>query len=199
MDIKFPAKLVFKLISFAPQIYLFDSDGNEVLYVYQRYWKIKEKIDVYSNRKKEEKLFEINADRVIDFSPNFTITDQNGIIVGSIKRHGMKSLWKGYFEISDASGQVVYKITEDNPWVKVWDTLLSQLPIINLFSGLIFHPSYSITRMSDQAPIAKIKKSSSFAERIFGSDIENNDLNSNHKQLIALSMIMIALLERRTG
>lgn len=199
MEIKYPIKLTFKLFAFVPQIYIYDADGKEVMYIYQRFWKIKEKIDIFSNRAKEQKLYEVNADRVIDFSPRFTITDQGGHVVGAIKRFGMKSLFVGKYEVYDGSDRHVFDIVEANPVIKFLDGFLSEVPIIGIFTGLFLHPKYEIREKGTGQPVALINKTLSFSERLFNANLIQKNISAKDKELIALSMLMIVLLERRRG
>lgn len=198
MDLNFPIKLVFKLFAFVPQIFIYDMAGNEKMYIYQRYWKIKEKIEIFSNSKREQKLYEINADRIIDFSPIFTITNATGAKVGAIKRYGMKSILKGYYEIMDSTDKTLYKIVELNPLIKFIEGILNDIPFVGIFLGLFLHPKYAVQQVDSSTEVARIEKSRSFAERIFNAT-ESDSINKEHKELIAISMIMIALMERRRG
>lgn len=196
MPEKLPSKLVFKLVAFVTQVFAYDEAGQEMLYVYQRYFKIKEKIDIYNNHENKQKLYEVNADRIIDFSPIFSITDTNGSKIGSIKRYGWKSILKGYYEIFDSAGILKYKIIEANPIIKFIDSLLEQIPLVGPFCGLFLHPEYTVLDTSEKE-IARIKKSLSWFERIF--DISENALPVEDKPLVSISLIMLALMQRKTG
>jgi hypothetical protein len=56
-----------------------------------------------------------------------------GRVIGAIKRQGMRSIWKANYEVYDASGGQVMAINEENGWIKVWDSLFGEIPVIGLF------------------------------------------------------------------
>jgi len=115
----------FKLISLTPQVYITEANGNEVVFVRQRMLKLKEDIQIYSDSSKSEEIFRIKADRIIDFSANYHFTDSRlDEPLGSIKRKGMRSLWRATYFVSDQNEQQTHHIKEDNPWAKVGDALL---------------------------------------------------------------------------
>ena len=57
----------------------------------------------------------------------------------------MKSIWKSTYIGMDKHGSEDYTIREDNGWVKVWDSMIGELPIIGMFTGYILNPSYTLT------------------------------------------------------
>jgi uncharacterized protein YxjI len=193
----FPLNIKFKLMAFVPQIYLSDKDGNEIFYIYQQYWKIKERIHIYNNREKEKELYQINADRILDFSPRLNITDESGRTVLSLKRFGWKSLLKGYWEVI-IHDEVKYKIIEENPIVKFLDSLVGDIPIVGLFTGLFLNPKYKIVDNAGK-DIARITKKRSFFESNFIIDNLVDSVSEEEKLIVALSGINISLFERRRG
>ena len=117
----YPLKLSFKLLALASQIYIRDSSGQLVGYVKQKLLKLKEDINVFADEKQTQHLYNIKADRVLDFSAKYNFTDAQSRLVGSIKRKGMRSIFKAHYEIYDPSGALVMEIREENAWIKVMD------------------------------------------------------------------------------
>ena len=83
----------------AQQITVRDAGGNSILFVKQKMFRLKEKVEVFSDSTLKNKLFEINADRVIDFSANYIFTAADGSNWGAVRRHGMRSLWSAHYEV----------------------------------------------------------------------------------------------------
>ena len=54
----------------------------------------------------------------------------------------MRSIFKANYEIYDASDAQVMKINEENGWIKVVDSLIGELPVVGMFTGYFFNPSY---------------------------------------------------------
>ena len=64
----YPLKLSFKLLAIASQIYIRDANGQLLGYVKQKLLKLKEDINVFADEQQTQHLYNIKADRVLDFS-----------------------------------------------------------------------------------------------------------------------------------
>ncbi|HEY8560563.1 MAG TPA: hypothetical protein VIL74_09330 [Pyrinomonadaceae bacterium] len=193
----FPLSLSFKLLALANQIYIRDANGNLLGYVKQKMFKLKEDINIFADEQQTRLLFNIKADRMIDWSANYSFTDSRGSFLGSIKRQGMRSIWKANYDVFDARGAQVYKIHEENGWVKVADALFGELPLVGILSGYVFNPSYVVERM-DGTPVAHLKKQPAMFE---GKFILTNlsPFSTEEETRIVLGVLMMTLLERRRG
>ncbi len=193
----FPINLTFKLLALASQIYIRDSSGNLMGYVKQKLLKLKEDINVFSDETQSSILFNIKADRMIDFSARYNFTSANGQALGSIKRKGMRSIFKANYEVFDPSETQVVKINEENAWVKVADAVIGELPIIGMFTGYLFNPAYIVSRM-DGVPIMRVQKQSAFFESKFLLDSQSQ-MSADEETLVLLSVLTMVLLERARG
>lgn len=194
---EYPLQLSFKIIALAPQISVTDSSGNLVYYVKQKAFKLKEEITIFADAQQSQAVYKINADRVLDFSARYHFTDLSGISLGSVKREGMKSLWKSHYNISDGEGSTM-TIREENPWVKVLDGLFSNIPILGMFSGYVLHPAYVATRTSDGVVVMRLEKQPAFFESKFLIK-KQAELEESEEMRLLLSLIMMILLERARG
>lgn len=193
----YPLKLSFKLIALASQIYIRDSQGNLLGYVKQKLLKLKEDINVFADEQQSRLLFNIRADRMIDFSARYNFTDANGSMIGSIKRKGMRSIFKANYEIFDSQGTQVMQIHEENGWIKVADSLIGELPVIGMFTGYFFNPSYIVER-TNGSPVARLKKQPAFFEGVF--ELERlEQLSEEEESRVLLSVLTMTLLERARG
>ncbi len=193
----FPLSFSFKLLALASQIYIRDANGNLNGYVKQKMFKLKEDINIFADEKQTQLLFNIKADRMIDWSANYTFTDAHGSTLGSIKRQGMRSIWKANYDIFDSSGNQTYKISEENGWIKFGDALFGEIPLVGILSGYVFNPSYIVAR-NDGTPIARLKKQPAFFEGKF--ILENlAQFAPEEETRIVLGVLMMLLLERRRG
>lgn len=192
----FPLKLRFKFFALAPQVYVEDASGAEVCYVKQKLFRLKEKVEVFENSSRSRVICTIQADRMLDFNANYQFRTAEGVTIGGVRRHGMKSLWKAHYEIQDAAGQTVFVIHEENPFVKLIDGVLSGIPVIGLFSGYFFNPSYVISRGTQ--PVMRMTKNRAFLESRFQLT-RLSDVSSVEEMSIVLSLLMFVLLERSRG
>lgn len=193
----YPLKLSFKLLAIASQIYIRDANGQLLGYVKQKLLKLKEDINVFADEQQTQHLYNIKADRVLDFSANYTFTDNRGNVVGSIKRKGMRSIFKAHYQIFDPSGVQSMEIHEESAWVKVVDALVGELPVIGMFTGYFFNPAYIVSR-SDGTAIARLQKQPAFFEGVF--EVQKlADLSDDEEARVLLSVLTMTLLERARG
>ena len=197
--LQFPITLTFKLVALAPQIYVRDAAGQELLYVKQKLLKLKDKINVFADSGQTRQLYEVNADRIIDFNARFTFTDTSGKVVGAVRRQGGKSLWKASYEVLSADDRAVALVQEENPWVKVLDALVSEIPIVNLFTGYILNPKYLVVETATQRPVLRVTKSKSFLESKFAIERLEGSFDEATETSILLSILIMVLHERRRG
>lgn len=193
----YPLELSFKILALASQIYIRDAQGNLNGYVKQKLLKLKEDINVFADENQTQQLFNIKADRVIDFSARYSFTDDQGRLLGAIKRQGMRSLWRANYEISDAASQLVMQIREEKGWIKVVDALIGEIPIVGMFTGYVFNPSYIVSRM-DNSPVARVEKQPAFFEGKFRLE-KLADLTNEEETGVLLSVLTMILLERSRG
>ena len=184
-------------MALANQISVTDAQGNLIFYVKQKMFKLKEAVTVFGDKEQTRPLFKINADRVLDFSARYQISDVNGTALGAVKRQGMKSLWKARYDIFDGADTAVLNISEENPWVKVIDALVGEVPVVGMFTGFMFNPSYVLKR-PDETIVMRFKKQPSMFESKFRLE-SLIPLSPEEEQRAVLSILMMVLLERRRG
>lgn len=194
----FPVELKFKIAALSPQISVIDGNGQLQLYVKQKLFKLKESVKVYADAGQSQLLYEINADRVIDFSAKYHFIDANGIEIGSVKRKGRRSLWKAHYEIYDENGLVVSEIHEENGWVKVLDGIFGELPVIGILSGYIFNPSYAVSHAISGNTVVRVTKKPALFESSFVIE-EAVDISEAAEIRTILAILMMTLLERSRG
>ncbi|MCB9195711.1 MAG: hypothetical protein H6600_02125 [Flavobacteriales bacterium] len=197
-ELSFPISFTFKIGTFANDFEATDAGGNTIAYVRQKMFKFKEAVKVYNNKSKSNILFEINADRIIDFNASYNFTDADGNSLGKIGRKGMKSLWKASYEIFDENGIMQFHIKEENPWAKVFDAMLCEIPLLAIFSGYLFNPKYLVTSL-DGGQVARISKEKSFFGRRFKLNKLSENLEADDQERVMLALMMMLLLERRRG
>lgn len=189
---QFPLRMSFKVMVVSPQVSVVDAAGKEVLYVKQKAFALKEDVKVFSDQTMSKQLFQIKADKIIDFSANYSITTPEGVKIGNINRKGMKSLWSATYNIFDASGAQVGTLHEDNPWIKVLDSFLSQIP----FLGMLVNPAYLIDFKG--STVFHLKKLPAVFEGKFELSKTGNTSDDEEKLLLP-AIIMALMLERLRG
>jgi hypothetical protein len=194
---KFPLSLSFKVMALAPQISALDADGKLQFYVRQKLLKFKEAVEVFADEGQSRLLYTINADRVIDWSANYAIADASGKKLGVIARKGMRSLWRAEYHIQTAAG-ARYVVREENPWAKVMDGLFSEIPVIGILTGYVFHPAYRITRENQDGVVMRAEKQPAFFEGKYRVEAPSK-LAPDDEAVLSMGLVMLLLLERQRG
>ena len=193
----YPLNLSFKLLALASQIYVRDANGQLIGYVKQKLLKLKEDINVFADEQQTQHLYNITADRIIDFSAKYNFTDAQGRSLGSIRRKGMRSIFKAHYLIFDENDTQTMEIHEENGWIKVFDALLGEVPILGMFTGYVFNPSYIVTRL-DSSQVARLKKQPAFFEGVFELD-PLTQMGDDEEKKVLLAVLTMTLLERMRG
>jgi hypothetical protein len=195
----FPLDLRFKTLALAPQLSVTDATGHLICYVRQKAFKLKESITVFGDAEQTRPLYHIGADRVIDFGARYTITDAaTGAALGTVRRQGLRSIWRAHYEM-ERGGVAVLEAREENPWVKIADGLLGQLPVIGLLSGYLFHPAYRLSHAGGGAAVLRMQKRRAFLEGRYTIERAHPPATDADERLGVLGLVMLVLLERSRG
>lgn len=198
MALNYPLTFQFKIAALSPQFSVTDNTGQQIAYIKQKLFKLKEDISVFSNEHQTNLQFKINADRWLDWSASYLFTDaRNGANLGRVVRKGAKSIWRAQYELYDEWDKQDLIIKEDNPWVRFADNFLGEIPILGFFTGYLFNPKYNITRPNGTLVVQFIKK-----PNLLGRTFELVKIDSfeeGEEQRILLGLMMMILLERSRG
>jgi hypothetical protein len=195
--IDFPLQLNFRISTLSNDFVAKDANERVVAFVRQKMFRLIDEVAVYSDESKSELRYTIKANNWIDFSAAFIFTNQAGVELGRVARKGWASLWKARYEIYDEKQAQDLLIEEENGWVKVADAMLSEVPLLGIFTGYLFNPSYKVIR-PDGTMVVRLKKEPSFFGRKF-SVAKLAEFEPGEEERILLSLMMMILLERRRG
>ncbi|KAA1260855.1 hypothetical protein LF1_33970 [Rubripirellula obstinata] len=193
---QYPIDLRFKLLTFGQRITATDASGSMLMFIKQKMFKLKEKVEIFSDENQTQVIFHIEADRMIDWSANYSFTDGQGNDWGAVRRKGMRSLWSARYEVMQ-DGQVDMEINEESPMKKIFESVLSEIPILGFVATYLINPSYLIRR-TDGTPVLRLVKQPAVWEGRYtieklGELPEDDELRS------LMALIMLVLLERRRG
>jgi len=196
--LQYPLTLSFKILALASQATVTDASGRTIIYTKQKLFKFREHVEIWTDKSQGTRLAEIKANKLIDWSARYFFTDAQGGEIGSVGRRGWRSIWKAHYEsFNPGDNTPDFLIQEENVWTKVADSILSDLPIIGMLSGYLFHPSYLATR-ADGRPALRMTKQPAFWEGRFQLD-KLGDMTPREELNLFLSFLMLVLLERRRG
>jgi hypothetical protein len=193
----FPLEFTFKISTFSNDFVVKDASGKIISFVRQKLFKFIEEVEVFNNDSKSQVLYRIKANKWIDFSASYIFTDSRATEIGRVARKGWASIWKARYEVYDEKQKQDLLISEENGWVKVGDAVLGEIPLLGMFTGYLFNPSYKVTR-PDGTMVVRLKKEPSFFGRRFTVS-KLSDFEEGEEERIVLSLMMMILLERRRG
>lgn len=197
-DFAYPLHFEFKIGTMANDFIAKDANGKTLAYVRQKMFKFKEAVSVYTDRSKKEVLYKINANKWIDYNASYAFTRGEGDeSLGRVGRKGRKSLWKAHYEIFNTDNEQQFLIQEENPWAKVGDVLLSEIPLLGIMTGYLFNPKYLVKNI-EGTPMVRLKKKPSFFGRKFTVE-KLEDVSNEESERMILALMMMSLLERRRG
>ena len=196
-SMQFPLQLTFKVTTLSNDFVATDATGNTIAYVRQKMLRLLEEVQVFNNESRSELNYTIRANRWLDFNSTYTFTNRTGYEAGRIVRKGWASLWKAHYEIFDEKQQSDLIIREENPWAKIFDSMLGEIPLLGILSGYLFHPSYIVTRPNG-TEVVRLTKQPSFWGRKFNVD-KLAIFESGEEERIVLGLMMMILLERQRG
>lgn len=193
---QFPLDARFKLLAIASQVAVTDAAGSLRYYAKQKAFKLREAVTIFADREQTRALFRIEADRILDISARYRITDAGGVEVGVLQRQGMRSFWRTHYDVQTGAGGR-FTIREENPWIKVADGFFSGIPIIGVLSGYVFHPAYTVSA-ADGRQVLRVKKQPALFEGRF--EISSPDASDpGTVEVLVIGALMMLLIERQRG
>ncbi|MBA2941062.1 hypothetical protein HZF08_22540 [Paenibacillus sp. CGMCC 1.16610] len=110
------------------KIDIFDMNEKPILFSKMKAFKLKEDIRIYDDETMQECLISIQARSVIDFSAIFDVVDvETGIKIGSLRRKGVKSIFKDEWAILSPNESEIGLIKEDNVLLALLRRFLTNL------------------------------------------------------------------------
>ena len=192
----YPLDLGFKIVTIGTRLRVNDASGRQIGFARKKKFKLKEDISVYEDESQNRLRYRMKADRVIDFSASYHISGPDGVPIGSVRRQGMRSMWKSAYSLVDTNGAEVGLIHEENPWIKVLDSLMEAIPFGDALGGLFFNPAYLVDLRG--ATVLRVQKQRSVLESTFRVD-RRGDFSEYEEDLLLAGIIMMVILERDRG
>lgn len=94
--------------------YIIDDNGQEIGFCNQKAFRLREDIRLFTDQTKSEEVLSIKARSVIDFGATYDVYDDNGLLLGSARRKGLKSLLRDEWMLFDPDGQELARLSEDS-------------------------------------------------------------------------------------
>lgn len=198
VDAVYPLRFRFKIWTLSPRVEVTDANGRLILYVKQKIFRLKEHLEVFADRAESQKIADIKASKILDWSLRYHFRDAKELPIGELGRRGLRSLWRANYDVFNPGDEVAdFHIREENPWAKLGDATLGQIPLIGILSVFLFHPRY-VAKSPDGSLAMRLRKQPAFLEGKFLLEREM-DLPIRQQMNLMLSFLMLVFLERRRG
>jgi hypothetical protein len=128
--------------------------------------------------------------------PEYQFASAKGEKLGSMKRTPWRSVWRAHYVVQVADAPAL-EISEENPWVKVLDSIAELIPLIGRFSGLYLNPTYAVARPGG-APMLRLVKERSVYEYHF-SVHQVGPIEPREREVAMLALLMFIQRENTRG
>ena len=187
--LNYPLTLSFKLLALNPQVKVTDAAGQTVLYVKEKAFSMKININIFADEGQKQQLYHVQAEKAFGMNIPFDITTPAGALVAKVLRPTMVSMWKATYQISDSVGQELGVVNEENPWLKVLDSALSDIPFVHTF----INPGYIVSLRGQ--PALYLKKQPSLVDRTFRLE-KRAELSEADERLLLPAVLLAMMMER---
>ena len=181
---------VFKL--FGAAFHLYAPDGRLLAYSKQKAFKLKEDIRVFADEAMTHELLLIQADRIIDFSAAYKITDsETGESIGTLRRKGWSSMFRDSWEILDPDGALRGKVLEDSGWKAMARRLIDLVAVLLPQTFLI---------QVDGRTVGTVRQNFDFFAKKYFVDLTHDADGALPRPLaIATVVLLLAIEGRQSG
>ena len=187
--LNYPLTLSFKLLALNPQVKVTDAAGQTVLYVKEKAFSLKININIFADEAQQQQLYHVQAEKAFGMNIPFDITTPAGALVGKVQRPTMVSIWKATYQISDSVGQDIGVVNEENPWLKVLDSVLSDIPFVHM----LINPGYLVSVRGQTG--LYLKKQPSLVDRTFKLE-KRAELTEADERLLLPAVLLAMMMER---
>lgn len=194
---QYPLNFLFKITTVSNDFTATDASGKTIFFVREKFFKLRDHINVYRDESKKEILYDLVSNKIIDFQQTFTITNAQKQIVGKVRKKTVHSVIKATYHLQDAEGNHIYTIKERKPSIRFLDFIFDELvPGGDAFSGYILNPKYVVTDL-DGKELMEMRKKRSFWERKF--IVQKLTKKPFNEEQVILSLVLMIIQQRDRG
>jgi len=196
--IVFPLRLSFRSLALGPRIDITDANGRHVLHARQKFFSLREHVDVFTDTAATARLAQIHPAHIPGWSTRYRFTDASNAHIGTIGRQHRRSLWRARYTLFNPDNSTpLFTIREENPFAKTIDRTLSQIPVLNFLTIPFFQPRYLASNPSGTHALRLIKRPA-LRQGTFAID-QSGPASPLEILNLILSFLMLAILEHRRG
>ncbi len=166
---------------------IYNPQGQLVLYIQQKFMRLREDIRVYTDETKTRELLNIQARQIIDFSAYYDVVDsQYSTKLGGLRRKGFRSLVQDEWEVFDAQDQAIGVLKEDS---------LNRALLRRFLVGSLLPQEYALALGSDQ--VADYKQEFHMFRYVLDIDFSVDASRKLDHRVGLAAAILVAIIEGR--
>jgi len=171
--------------------HVFDENGQVVAYCQQKAFKLREDIRLFTNESKTETLLTMKARSVIDFGVTFDITLPSGESIGSLRRKGLKSMFRDSWLLYSPEGVELATMREDSG-------TMAMLRRLHEAFALLSPQKFQITK-TDGTHVATLRTHFNLFVYRLGVSIHTEDEEVDELMVLAAACLIAAIEGRQSG
>ena len=171
--------------------HVFDENGQVVAYCQQKAFKLREDIRLFTNESKTETLLTMKARSVIDFGVTFDITLPSGESIGSLRRKGLKSMFRDSWLLYSPEGVELATMREDSG-------TMAMLRRLHEAFALLSPQKFRITK-TDGTHVATLRTHFNLFVYRLGVSIHTEDEEVDELMVLAAACLIAAIEGRQSG
>ncbi|MFG0242313.1 MAG: hypothetical protein ACF8R9_05940 [Phycisphaerales bacterium JB054] len=171
--------------------HVFDENGQVVAYCQQKAFKLREDIRLFTSESKTETLLTMKARSVIDFGVTFDITLPSGESIGSLRRKGLKSMFRDSWLLYSPEGVELATMREDSG-------TMAMLRRLHEAFALLSPQKFQITK-TDGTHVATLRTHFNLFVYRLGVSIHTEDEEVDELMVLAAACLIAAIEGRQSG
>ncbi len=121
------------------EYFLYDNDvkGELIAFAQQKRFAFREAITVWTNDSKGEVLFNVKAEKILDFHGKFLVKDSFDNLIGYCRKAFRASLFRSTWEVYDNQDQLLFTVKERSEGMAAFRRLAQFIPYLDNIAGFL--------------------------------------------------------------
>lgn len=193
---QYPLHFLFKITTITNDFTATDATGKTIFFVSEKFFKLRDHIKVFRDESREEVVYDMVSNKIIDFQQTFTIANTQQHAIGKVRKKTLRSFFKATYHLQDNNGNLLYTVKERNAMVRFMDAFLGEIPLIGMMSGYVFNPKYVVSDLQGKELMELIKKPSFWGRKFEVQKLSNTSFN---EEQVVLSLMLMVIQQRDRG
>lgn len=171
--------------------------GESIGFVEQERFKLKEKVNFYTDKTKQQLVFTFRAEKTLDIHGKYLVEDADGTLIGYFEKAFGKSLLRSTWYMCTAAGERVFTVTESSSTLAAIRRFIGYIPVVGEFAELISMLfRYHFVFLQDDQQVGTYRKTTLLRDNYQLSMTDDAYAKLDQRVLAAMSVALDALQSR---